>query len=151
MFVFYRTIVPDFFVGREPWAPDGDWSTFPEWIKSRNAREVNRYVISRLDFVRDTAQGGAGLHQTSSLPPCGVEHRLTLLPTVHNELWMEADMHFRPHCPSKHSCSPTLQGMSSVGRPHRCLLASVRTLIPSGSTAQRTIVYRTKEISSGLK
>lgn len=151
MFVFYRTIVPDFFVGREPWAPDGDWSTFPEWIKSRNAREVNRYVISRLDFVRDTAQGGAGLHQTSSLPPCGVEHRLTLLPTAHNELWMEADTHFRPHCPSKHSCSPTLQGMSSVRRPHRCLLASVRTLIPSGSAAQRTIVYRTKEISSGLK
>lgn len=138
MSVFYRTIVPDFFVGRKPWDPADDWSTFPEWIKSRNAREVNRYVINRL-------------HQTSSLPPCGVEHRLALLPTAHNELWMEADTHSRPHCPSKHSCSPTLQGMSSVGRPHRCLLASIRTLIPSGSAAQRTTVYRTKEISSGLK
>lgn len=49
MSVFYRTIVPDFFVGREPWDPAADWSTFPEWIKSRNAREVNRYVIDRLE------------------------------------------------------------------------------------------------------
>lgn len=38
----YTAIVPDFFVGQEPWDPAGDWSTFPEWIKSKNPRNINR-------------------------------------------------------------------------------------------------------------
>lgn len=37
-----RTILPDFFVGQEPWDPNGDWSTFPEWLKTRNARKIDK-------------------------------------------------------------------------------------------------------------
>ncbi|KAH0507328.1 Carboxymethylenebutenolidase-like protein [Microtus ochrogaster] len=48
----YTTIVPDFFVGREPWDPAADWSTFPEWIKSRSAREVNREVEAVLRYLK---------------------------------------------------------------------------------------------------
>ena len=48
----YTTIVPDFFVGQEPWDPAGDWSTFPAWLKSRNARKVNREVDAVLRYLR---------------------------------------------------------------------------------------------------
>ncbi|KAK2491630.1 hypothetical protein MC885_017147 [Smutsia gigantea] len=37
----YTTIVPDFFAGQEPWHPSRDWSTFPEWLKTRDARKIN--------------------------------------------------------------------------------------------------------------
>uniref|UniRef100_A0ABK0L0W7 Carboxymethylenebutenolidase homolog n=1 Tax=Rattus norvegicus TaxID=10116 RepID=A0ABK0L0W7_RAT len=47
-----RTIVPDFFVGQEPWDPAGDWSTFPEWLKSRNARKINREVDAVLRYLK---------------------------------------------------------------------------------------------------
>jgi carboxymethylenebutenolidase len=40
--MFHRTIVPDFFVGQPPWRPSDDWSTFPEWLKTKNARKINR-------------------------------------------------------------------------------------------------------------
>eukprot|EP00069_Balaena_mysticetus_P001084 bmy_15023T0 len=39
----YTTIVPDFFVGQEPWHPSGDWSTFPEWLKTRDARRIDKH------------------------------------------------------------------------------------------------------------
>lgn len=48
----YTTIVPDFFVGQEPWDPAGDWSTFPEWLKSRNARKINREVDAVLRYLK---------------------------------------------------------------------------------------------------
>lgn len=48
----YTTIVPDFFVGQEPWDPSGDWSTFPEWLKSRNARKINREVDAVLRYLK---------------------------------------------------------------------------------------------------
>ncbi|KAM9693922.1 carboxymethylenebutenolidase homolog isoform 2-T2 [Trichechus inunguis] len=38
----YTTILPDFFVGREPWCPSSDWATFSEWLKTRNAQKVDR-------------------------------------------------------------------------------------------------------------
>ncbi|OWK02317.1 CMBL [Cervus elaphus hippelaphus] len=41
----YTTIVPDFFVGQEPWHPSGDWSTFPEWLKTRNARKIDKIGV----------------------------------------------------------------------------------------------------------
>ncbi|XP_077874460.1 carboxymethylenebutenolidase homolog isoform X2 [Ictidomys tridecemlineatus] len=47
----YTTIVPDFFVGQEPWSPTGDWATFPEWLKTRNARKINRITSSLLCHV----------------------------------------------------------------------------------------------------
>ncbi|XP_006900228.1 PREDICTED: carboxymethylenebutenolidase homolog [Elephantulus edwardii] len=42
----YTTVVPDFFVGQEPWSPSSDWSTFPEWLKTRDARKVDSSCLS---------------------------------------------------------------------------------------------------------
>uniref|UniRef100_A0A8D1QRX3 Carboxymethylenebutenolidase homolog n=1 Tax=Sus scrofa TaxID=9823 RepID=A0A8D1QRX3_PIG len=47
-----ETIVPDFFVGQEPWHPSGDWATFPEWLKTRDARKINREVDAVLRYLK---------------------------------------------------------------------------------------------------
>lgn len=39
----YRAILPDFFVGQEPWKPSNDWATFYEWVKSRDAGKIDKY------------------------------------------------------------------------------------------------------------
>ncbi|ELW70153.1 Carboxymethylenebutenolidase like protein [Tupaia chinensis] len=48
----YTTIVPDFFVGQEPWDPSGDWSTFPEWLKTRNARKIHKEINAVLKYLK---------------------------------------------------------------------------------------------------
>uniref|UniRef100_A0A8C7C1L9 Carboxymethylenebutenolidase homolog n=1 Tax=Neovison vison TaxID=452646 RepID=A0A8C7C1L9_NEOVI len=48
----YTTIVPDFFVGQEPWHPSGDWSTFPEWLKTRDARKIDKEVDAVLTYLQ---------------------------------------------------------------------------------------------------
>lgn len=48
----FTTILPDFFVGQEPWDPNGDWSTFPEWLKTRNARKIDKEVDAALRFLK---------------------------------------------------------------------------------------------------
>lgn len=48
----YTTIVPDFFVGQEPWHPSGDWSTFPEWLKTRNARKIDKEFDAVLKYLK---------------------------------------------------------------------------------------------------
>ncbi|XP_010610344.1 carboxymethylenebutenolidase homolog isoform X2 [Fukomys damarensis] len=53
----YTTIVPDFFVGKEPWSPSADMKTFPEWFKSRDARKVDKEVDAVLRYL--TQQCGA--------------------------------------------------------------------------------------------
>uniref|UniRef100_A0A8C0TJN4 Carboxymethylenebutenolidase homolog n=1 Tax=Canis lupus familiaris TaxID=9615 RepID=A0A8C0TJN4_CANLF len=47
-----RAIVPDFFVGQEPWHPSGDWSTFPEWLKTRDARKIDKEVDAVLKYLK---------------------------------------------------------------------------------------------------
>ncbi|XP_004698176.1 carboxymethylenebutenolidase homolog [Echinops telfairi] len=48
----YTTIVPDFFVGQEPWHPTGDWSTFAEWLKTRDARKVDKEMDAVLRYLK---------------------------------------------------------------------------------------------------
>ncbi|XP_021531046.2 carboxymethylenebutenolidase homolog [Aotus nancymaae] len=48
----YTTIVPDFFVGQEPWDPSGDWSIFPEWLKTRNAQKIDREITAVLKYLK---------------------------------------------------------------------------------------------------
>ncbi|XDA85007.1 hypothetical protein R6Z07F_014794 [Ovis aries] len=52
----YTTIVPDFFVGQEPWDPSGDWSTFPEWLKTRNARKIDKEFDAVLKYLKQQCQ-----------------------------------------------------------------------------------------------
>nr|XP_044995273.1 carboxymethylenebutenolidase homolog [Jaculus jaculus]XP_044995275.1 carboxymethylenebutenolidase homolog [Jaculus jaculus] len=69
----YTAILPDFFVGQEPWDPAADWSTFPKWLETRNARKINREVDAVLRFLKQQCHaqkigtvgfcwGGAAVH-----------------------------------------------------------------------------------------
>ncbi|KAL8194195.1 UNVERIFIED_CONTAM: hypothetical protein K2H54_004016 [Gekko kuhli] len=40
----YLAILPDFYKGQEPWKPSSDWTTFSEWLKTRDAKKINKYV-----------------------------------------------------------------------------------------------------------
>ncbi|XP_004474477.1 carboxymethylenebutenolidase homolog isoform X1 [Dasypus novemcinctus] len=48
----YTTIVPDFFTGQPPWHPSYDWAAFPEWVKTRNARTVDKEIDAVLKYLK---------------------------------------------------------------------------------------------------
>uniref|UniRef100_A0A8C8ZLI0 Carboxymethylenebutenolidase homolog n=1 Tax=Prolemur simus TaxID=1328070 RepID=A0A8C8ZLI0_PROSS len=48
----YITIVPDFFVGQEPWDPSADRSTFSEWLKTKNAQKIDKEVDAVLRYLK---------------------------------------------------------------------------------------------------
>ncbi|XP_036376604.1 carboxymethylenebutenolidase homolog [Megalops cyprinoides] len=49
----YIAICPDFFVGKEPWDPNQDWSTFQEWLKDRKATHINKEVDAVLRYLKE--------------------------------------------------------------------------------------------------
>ncbi|KAJ8277711.1 hypothetical protein GJAV_G00078900 [Gymnothorax javanicus] len=49
----YIAICPDFFVGKEPWDPSGDWSTFQDWLQNRSAAHINREVDAVLKYLKE--------------------------------------------------------------------------------------------------
>ncbi|XP_074062000.1 carboxymethylenebutenolidase homolog [Macrotis lagotis] len=49
----YTTICPDFFVGKEPWHPSDDWSTFQEWLKTRNSRNTDKEANVVLKYLKE--------------------------------------------------------------------------------------------------
>ncbi|MBN3313948.1 CMBL Carboxymethylenebutenolidase, partial [Atractosteus spatula] len=49
----YIAICPDFFVGKEPWDPSKDWSTFQEWLQDRSATNINREADAVLGFLKE--------------------------------------------------------------------------------------------------
>ncbi|KAM4689794.1 carboxymethylenebutenolidase homolog [Discoglossus pictus] len=49
----YIAVCPDFFVGQDPWKPTDDWSTFPEWLKTRPATKVNKEVDVVLKYLKE--------------------------------------------------------------------------------------------------
>ncbi|XP_069348510.1 carboxymethylenebutenolidase homolog [Eulemur rufifrons] len=48
----YITIVPDFFVGEEPWDPSADRSNFSEWLKTKNAQKIDKEVDAVLRYLK---------------------------------------------------------------------------------------------------
>ncbi|CAM5111036.1 unnamed protein product [Natator depressus] len=48
----YIAICPDFFVGKEPWNPSDDWSTFGEWLKTRDARKIDQEANVVLRYLK---------------------------------------------------------------------------------------------------
>ncbi|XP_073188457.1 carboxymethylenebutenolidase homolog isoform X2 [Lepidochelys kempii] len=48
----YIAICPDFFVGKEPWNPSDDWSTFGEWLKTRDARKIDQEADVVLRYLK---------------------------------------------------------------------------------------------------
>ncbi|KAH1176951.1 hypothetical protein KIL84_010653 [Mauremys mutica] len=48
-----RPICPDFFVGQKPWEPSDDWSTFNDWLKTRDASKVDREADVVLKYLKE--------------------------------------------------------------------------------------------------
>uniref|UniRef100_A0A8C3LU29 Carboxymethylenebutenolidase homolog n=1 Tax=Chrysolophus pictus TaxID=9089 RepID=A0A8C3LU29_CHRPC len=49
----YTAILPDFFVGQEPWKPSNDWATFYDWVKSRDAGKIDKEVDVVMKYLKE--------------------------------------------------------------------------------------------------
>lgn len=54
LFVLCSAVCPDFFVGKEPWSPTKDWSTFQEWLKDKKPTDINKWVHFQFNLSRWT-------------------------------------------------------------------------------------------------
>ncbi|XP_060110042.1 carboxymethylenebutenolidase homolog [Heteronotia binoei] len=69
----YLAILPDFYKRQEPWKPSSDWSTFDEWLKTRDAKKINKETDVVLKYLKEQCNlrkigvlgfcwGGAAVH-----------------------------------------------------------------------------------------
>ncbi|XP_053107105.1 carboxymethylenebutenolidase homolog isoform X1 [Hemicordylus capensis] len=69
----YIAICPDFFKGQEPWKPSDDWSSFNEWLKTRDNKQINKETDVALKYLKQQCNvkkigvigfcwGGAAVH-----------------------------------------------------------------------------------------
>lgn len=49
----YIAIVPDFFLGKEPWSPSHDWSKFQEWLEDKKPTNINKEVDAVMKYLRE--------------------------------------------------------------------------------------------------
>ncbi|KAK1172794.1 hypothetical protein AOXY_G5459 [Acipenser oxyrinchus oxyrinchus] len=49
----YMAICPDFFVGKDPWNPTNDWSTFQEWLKDKQPTKINKEADVVLKYLKE--------------------------------------------------------------------------------------------------
>ncbi|XP_047423669.1 carboxymethylenebutenolidase homolog [Mugil cephalus] len=48
----YTAVCPDFFLGKEPWSPSHDWSTFQTWLEDRKPTNINKEVDAVLKYLK---------------------------------------------------------------------------------------------------
>ncbi|XP_061821573.1 carboxymethylenebutenolidase homolog isoform X1 [Nerophis lumbriciformis] len=49
----YMAVCPDFFLGKEPWSPSHDWSTFAAWLEDKKPTDINKEVDVLLGFLKE--------------------------------------------------------------------------------------------------
>ncbi|XP_041670141.1 carboxymethylenebutenolidase homolog [Cheilinus undulatus] len=49
----YITVLPDFFVGKEPWTQSHDWAILEEWLKERSPTNTSKEVDAVLRFLKE--------------------------------------------------------------------------------------------------
>ncbi|XP_062841356.1 carboxymethylenebutenolidase homolog isoform X2 [Trichomycterus rosablanca] len=49
----YTAVCPDFFVGKEPWSPSSDWSTFQQWLEDKKPTNINKEVDAVLKHLKE--------------------------------------------------------------------------------------------------
>ncbi|KAG5268740.1 hypothetical protein AALO_G00215930 [Alosa alosa] len=49
----YIAVVPDFFLGKEPWSPSHDWSKFQEWLEDKKPTKINKEVDAVMKYLRE--------------------------------------------------------------------------------------------------
>lgn len=62
----YTAVVPDFFLGQEPWSPSSDWSTFQQWLDKKKPTNINKEV----DVVLEYLKGQCGANRLAVLGFC---------------------------------------------------------------------------------
>ncbi|XP_063062779.1 carboxymethylenebutenolidase homolog [Engraulis encrasicolus] len=62
----YIAIVPDFYMGKEPWSPSHDWATFQEWLEDKKPTNINKEV----DVVLKYLKGQCGAKRLASVGFC---------------------------------------------------------------------------------
>ncbi|XP_053105421.1 carboxymethylenebutenolidase homolog [Hemicordylus capensis] len=48
----FLTIVPDFFLGKEPWKPTNHWHNFADWLKNRDPMKVDKTANVVLTYLK---------------------------------------------------------------------------------------------------
>ncbi len=48
---FCSAICPDFFVGKEPWSPSHDWSTFQQWLEDKKPTDIKKYKFNKVHIL----------------------------------------------------------------------------------------------------
>lgn len=48
----YIAVCPDFYIGKEPWSPSHDWSTFQQWLEDKKPTNINKEVDAVLRFLK---------------------------------------------------------------------------------------------------
>lgn len=49
----YVAVCPDFFIGKEPWSPSHDWSTFQQWLEDRKPTNIKKEMDAVLKFLKE--------------------------------------------------------------------------------------------------
>ncbi|XP_076868943.1 carboxymethylenebutenolidase homolog [Brachyhypopomus gauderio] len=49
----YVAVCPDFFVGKEPWSPSNDWSTFQLWLEDKKPTNISKEVDVVLKYLKE--------------------------------------------------------------------------------------------------
>ncbi|XP_051969773.1 carboxymethylenebutenolidase homolog [Xyrauchen texanus] len=49
----YIAVCPDFFVGKEPWSPSCDWSTFQQWLEDKKPTNIKKEVDVVLKYLKE--------------------------------------------------------------------------------------------------
>ncbi|XP_018609530.2 carboxymethylenebutenolidase homolog [Scleropages formosus] len=49
----YIAVCPDFFVGKEPWNPSDDWSTFEQWLEDKKPTNINKELDAVLRYLSE--------------------------------------------------------------------------------------------------
>ncbi|KAK7879387.1 hypothetical protein WMY93_030723 [Mugilogobius chulae] len=49
----YMAVVPDFFLGKEPWSSAHDWAKFDEWLEDRKPENINKEMDATIRFLKN--------------------------------------------------------------------------------------------------
>ncbi|XP_053268703.1 carboxymethylenebutenolidase homolog [Pleuronectes platessa] len=49
----YIAVCPDFYVGKAPWSPSDDWSTFQAWLEDKKPTNINKEVDAVLRYLKE--------------------------------------------------------------------------------------------------
>ncbi|KAK7940354.1 hypothetical protein WMY93_003680 [Mugilogobius chulae] len=49
----YIAVLPDFFIGKEPWSPSRDWSEFNAWLEDKKPANIKKEMDATIKFLKN--------------------------------------------------------------------------------------------------